>query len=138
MRPGRSRKWWKGSGRLEFRQGQAQTGWLNTLAAAVKFIGSLESRRPSPTVTGNVAHGKTLYASCAACHGAKGEGNRTLQAPALAERSDWYLVTQLANYQKGLRGTDARDTYGAQMRAIISTLPDEKAIVDVVAYINTL
>jgi len=26
----------------------------------------------------------------------------------------------------------------AQMRAIISTLPDEKAIVDVVAYINTL
>ena len=27
---------------------------------------------------------------------------------------------------------------GAQMRAIISTLPDEKAIVDVVAYINTL
>jgi len=117
-------------------------GWRvkneNTLDAVVKFIGSLESRRPAPTVAGDVAHGKTLYAACAACHGAKGEGNRTLQAPALAERSDWYLVTQLANYQKGLRGTDARDTYGAQMRAIISTLPDEKAIVDVVAYINTL
>ena len=28
--------------------------------------------------------------------------------------------------------------YGAQMRAIVSTLPDEKAIADVVAYINTL
>jgi uncharacterized repeat protein (TIGR01451 family) len=29
--------WWKGSGRLEYRDGQGQTGWLNTLAAAVKI-----------------------------------------------------------------------------------------------------
>lgn len=108
------------------------------LEAVVKFIGTLESRRPAPTLKGDVARGKTLYASCAACHGAKAEGNASLQAPALAARSDWYLATQLANYQRGLRGVDARDTYGAQMRAIVSTLPDEKAIVDVVAYINTL
>ena len=117
-------------------------GWRvkteGSLEGAVKFIGTLESRRPAPTIMGDVAHGKTLYAGCVACHGAKGEGNPSVQAPALAARSDWYLATQLANYQKGLRGTDARDTYGAQMRAIISTLPDEKAIVDVVAYINTL
>jgi cytochrome c553 len=117
-------------------------GWRvkneGTLDAAVKFIGTLESKRPAPTVTGDVAHGKALYATCVACHGAKGEGNASLQAPALAARSDWYLVTQLSNYQKGLRGTDARDTFGAQMRAIVTTLPDEKAIVDVVAYINTL
>lgn len=117
-------------------------GWRvkteGTLEAAVKFIGTLESARPAPTVSGDVAHGKTLYTTCVACHGAKGEGNQTLQAPALAARSDWYLVTQLVNYQKGLRGADARDTLGAQMRAIVSTLPDQKAIVDVVAYINTL
>ncbi len=106
--------------------------------AAVQFIGKLESKRPAPTVTGDVAHGKKLYANCASCHGAKGEGNATLNSPALAARSDWYLVTQLVNYQKGLRGADERDTYGAQMRAIVATLPDEKAITDVVAYINTL
>jgi len=110
----------------------------STLDAAVKFIGSLESKRPAPTVTGDVAHGKKLYENCASCHGAKGEGNATLNSPALAARSDWYLVTQLTNYQKGLRGTDERDTYGAQMRAIVATLPDAKAITDVVAYINTL
>jgi cytochrome c553 len=109
-----------------------------TLEGAVKFIGTLESRRPAPTVTGDVARGKTLYANCVACHGRKGEGSPAVQAPALASRSDWYLVTQLANYRQGLRGTDARDTYGAQMRAIVSTLPDDKAIVDIVAYINTL
>jgi cytochrome c553 len=106
--------------------------------AAVQFIGKLASKRPAPTVSGDVAQGKKLYANCASCHGAKGEGNATLQSPALAARSDWYLVTQLANYQKGLRGADERDTYGAQMRAIVATLPDAKAITDVVAYINTL
>jgi cytochrome c553 len=109
-----------------------------TLDAAVQFIGKLDSKRPAPTITGDVAHGKKLYENCASCHGAKGEGNAALNSPALAARSDCYLVTQLVNYQKGLRGADERDTYGAQMRAIVTTLPDEKAITDVVAYINTL
>jgi cytochrome c553 len=109
-----------------------------TLDAAVQFIGKLESKRPAPTVTGDVARGRKLYENCASCHGMKGEGNATLHSPALAARSDWYLVAQLSNYQKGLRGADERDTYGAQMRAIVATLPDEKAITDVVAYINTL
>jgi cytochrome c553 len=108
------------------------------LQAAVNFISSLESKRPAPTVTGDVAAGKQWYQACAACHGAKGEGNATLQAPALSARSDWYLVTQLRNYKQGLRGADARDTLGAQMRAVSSSLPDDKAITDVVAYINTL
>ncbi len=109
-----------------------------TLDSAVQFITALESKRPAPTVRGDVALGKKLYGTCAVCHGAKGEGNATLQAPALAARSDWYLVTQLRNYQRGLRGADERDTFGAQMRAIATTLPDDKAVTDVVAYINTL
>jgi len=109
-----------------------------TLAAAVDYIGTLKSKRPAPTVSGDVARGKTLYTNCARCHGAKGEGNQTLNAPALAARSDWYMVAQLTNYRKGVRGADERDVYGAQMRAIVATLPDEKAITDVVAYINTL
>ena len=106
--------------------------------AAVQFIATLESKRPAATVTGDVAHGRELYKNCVSCHGAKGEGNASLNSPALAARSDWYLVTQLTNFQKGLRGADERDTYGAQMRAIVTTLPDDKAITDVVAYINTL
>jgi cytochrome c553 len=59
-------------------------------------------------------------------------------APALADRTDWYLVTQLRNYKAGLRGSDQRDTNGAQMRALAQTLPDTQAIDDVVTYINTL
>ncbi len=106
--------------------------------AAVQFIGGLDSKRPVPTVSGDVAHGKALYAACAGCHGKKGEGKEALQAPALAARSDWYLATQLTNYRKGLRGADERDVYGAQMRAVAATLPADKDVNDVVAYINTL
>jgi cytochrome c553 len=109
-----------------------------SLQAAVAFIGTLESSKPASTVTGDIAHGKKLYATCASCHGAKAEGNAQLQAPALAARSDWYLVTQLRSYKLGLRGADPRDTYGAPMRAIAATLEDDQAINDVVAYINTL
>jgi cytochrome c oxidase subunit 2 len=108
------------------------------LADAVSFVGGLPPAKPMATVAGDSKHGKQLYAACGSCHGAKAEGNAQLQAPALAARSDWYLVTQLKNFRDGLRGTDDRDTYGAQMRAVIASLPDEKAITDVVAYINTL
>jgi cytochrome c oxidase subunit 2 len=108
------------------------------LDSAVQFIGTLQSKRPTPTLSGDVAKGKTLYTACAACHGAKGQGNATLQSPALAARSDWYLVTQLNNFKSGTRGADEHDAYGAQMRAMTATLTDDKAVNDVVAYINTL
>jgi len=108
------------------------------LDAAVQFIGSLQAKRPAATVKGDATHGKQLYAACSACHGAKGEGSAAQQAPALAARSDWYLVTQLQNFRGGLRGADPRDSYGAQMRGVTAMLPDDKAIDDVVAYINTL
>ena len=110
----------------------------NVLKGAVAFIGTLESRKPAPTVTGNIARGRQIYQTCVACHGAKGEGNATLQTPALAARSDWYLVTQLRNFKLKLRGADERDTLGAQMAAIGATIPDDQAIIDVVSYINTL
>lgn len=108
------------------------------LDAAVQFIGTLDSRKPIATVRGDVQHGQVLYSACAGCHGAKGEGNAQAQAPALAARSDWYLVTQLNNYRSGVRGADARDALGAQMRAVAGTLADDQAVSDVVAYINTL
>ncbi len=96
-----------------------------TLADAVRFIGALESKAPAHTVRGDAQRGKALYAACAACHGAKGEGNATLHSPALARRSDWYLVAQLDSFRRGVRGADARDTHGAQMRAAVMALADD-------------
>jgi cytochrome c553 len=105
---------------------------------AIAYVTSFQAKAPPITVKGDAARGRSLYGTCESCHGAKGEGNQTLGAPALASRTDWYLATQLQNFKAGLRGTDPRDTTGAQMRAIATTLPDTRAIDDVVAYINTL
>ena len=48
---------------------------------------------------GDPAKGKALYATCASCHGANGEGNQALNAPAIAGQQEWYLTRQLKNYQ---------------------------------------
>jgi len=109
-----------------------------TVAKAVAYITSFEPKAPPVTVTGDANHGRQLYATCEACHGARAEGNRALNAPALSARTDWYLVTQMKNYRNGVRGGGEQDTFGTQMRAIAATLPDDQAINDVVAYINTL
>lgn len=90
------------------------------------------------TITGDATRGRTLYETCIACHGSAAEGNEALGAPALAGQNDFYLVNQLINFKQGYRGYDRRDRYGAQMRAIAETIPDESAIQDLVAYINTL
>lgn len=85
-----------------------------------------------------VADGKSLYASCAACHGQRAEGNPALGAPALAGLQDWYLKSQLEAYALGRRGYAANDTYGAQMRAMAKTLPGAAERMAVSAYIAKL
>lgn len=92
----------------------------------------------TPTITGDTASGAKLYATCASCHGANAEGNEALGAPALAGRSDWYLVRQLERFANGQRGAHPDDTTGQQMRAMMATLPDAASQRNVVAYINTL
>jgi cytochrome c553 len=106
--------------------------------AVALYVGTFTPKAPPKTVSGDVKHGRQLYTSCAACHGPKGEGNSALHAPALAGQTDWYLVTELQDFQAGLRGLSPQDDSGTQMRAAASALADESAIKDVVAYINTL
>lgn len=81
---------------------------------------------------------KTLFTSCAACHGQRGEGNAALGAPAIAGMQDWYLKSQLEAFALGRRGYKAGDTYGAQMRAAVKTLPSAAERAAVAAYIARL
>lgn len=106
----------------------------------VAYIASVPVRTVTieHTVDGNSRRGKSLYASCGACHGSEGQGSEVLNAPALAGQSDWYMVRQLAKYRAGSRGYHADDTSGAQMRAATAVLTSDQDINDVVAYINTL
>jgi cytochrome c553 len=107
---------------------------------AVAFVTALPVRTQTieHTVTGDADRGRTLFATCSACHGTEGQGNKMLSAPGLAGQSDWYLVRQLEQYRAGARGYDPADTAGAQMRASVNVLASEEDIQDVVAFINTL
>lgn len=92
----------------------------------------------SAQAEGNADNGKNFYAPCVACHGALGEGNPALNAPALAGQDSTYLTRQIEQFRTGTRGADPADTYGAQMRSMAGTLPDAAAVADVVAHIGTL
>ncbi len=104
----------------------------------VAYIATLTAPVPPVTVKGDVAAGKQLYATCAACHGPKAEGNLALNAPRLADQDDWYLVRQLQNYKSGLRGSNPKDAYGMQMKPMAAMLANDQAINNVVAYISSL
>jgi len=102
------------------------------------YVSTLKSPASPPTIKGDAAAGKAAYAICASCHGANGEGNKALNAPAIAGQNDWYIVRQLYNFKNGIRGADPKDSYGQQMRPMAMTLPNEAAINNIAAYISTL
>ncbi|HET7204768.1 MAG TPA: c-type cytochrome [Steroidobacteraceae bacterium] len=85
------------------------------------------------------ATGQQLYASCAACHGPRGEGNPALGAPAIAGQYESYLRRQLENFRAGVRGAHKADVYGAQMRAAtVAVLRGDRDLAAIAKYVATL
>ena len=87
---------------------------------------------------GDPVAGKKTFAVCATCHGQNGEGIKTLNTPAIASLPAWYVRRQLHNFKSGIRGTNAKDVYGMQMKPMAMTLTTDKAIDDVAAYIASM
>jgi cytochrome c oxidase subunit 2 len=109
------------------------------LSDVALYVTSLEGPRPPATLTGDAEAGKTVYTNvCVVCHGEDAKGMPQFRSPALAGQSDWYVEKQVHKFRDGLRAYDPQDEAGLQMKAIISAIPDEKAIRDVTAYIATL
>jgi cytochrome c oxidase subunit 2 len=104
----------------------------------IAYIQTLPDTNAAQTITGDAANGRRLYISCAACHGADGQGVWSTSGPRLAGMSDWYLVRALQNYKDGIRGTHQGDNNGHQMTMMAGSLVTDENINDVVAYINTL
>jgi cytochrome c553 len=108
--------------------------------AVAAYVASLPPAHPEPTLEGgDAARGKVLFTPCVACHGPEAAGNEQLGAPPLTRASDWYLLTQLRNFQAGVRGGDpvANESAG-RMRPMAILLTDEQAMKDVLAHIMTL
>ena len=61
-------------------------------------------------VAGDVEAGKALFATCTACHGEQGQGNKELGAPKLAGQGGWYLAQQLQSFKQGVRGSHENDS----------------------------
>ena len=113
--------------------------WLSgdaDIAAVSAYVASLS---PALVVTldGDAARGAATYALCSACHGADGSGNQAMNSPSLIRTSDWYQLTQLENFKKGVRGGPA-DPQGALMRGFATMLADDQAMKDVIAHVMTL
>jgi cytochrome c oxidase subunit 2 len=106
----------------------------------IAYFDTLKPEVLPQTVQGGVAaKGKTSYEVCAACHGDDGKGIEELSAPRVAGIPDWYLLRQIQNFDKGIRGTHQDDIFGRQMGVIQKLLlKDDQSIKDVIAYINTL
>lgn len=104
----------------------------------VAYIGTLPDRPAPTTVAGDGRKGAALYQTCAGCHGNSGQGIQAMDAPRLANMSDWYLVRQLTNFRDGIRGSHHQDFYGRQMVLIGGALGDARSINDLVAHIDGL
>lgn len=106
----------------------------------IAYIKTLPSPKIEPTFEGgDAAAGKAYYNMiCGACHGSGAVGIESLNSPRLVGMQDWYLSRQLNNFRKGIRGTTEGDTYGAQMHQIAVSIPDDKTVKDLVAYVNSL
>jgi cytochrome c553 len=115
--------------------------WLKTpedIKSVAAYVATLPKVKDVTLTGGDPAKGAALYAPCSGCHGLNGEGMQAVGAPPLAHTSDWYLHTQIKNYQAGIRGSDPRDVGGAAMRPMSLVLTDEQAIKDVLAHVATL
>ena len=116
--------------------------WLasdSDLKAVASYVASLPPTNPEATITGgNLDNGKEIYATCAACHGEKGEGNQTTNSPPLAGASDWYTTSTLERFKSRVRGSNPDNPNEMMMQGMSMMLTDEQAIKDVIAYISTL
>lgn len=100
------------------------------------YIGSLPVVASAPTVEFDQRNGANQYnAACGACHGGQAQGNTALNAPRLAGLDAAYLERQYDNFGAGLRGYDAQDRYGRQMKMMATMLATAKDRHDVIGFI---
>ncbi len=107
---------------------ESYNNWLNSQMTYAEL---------NAQAVGNPQVGQALYAVCAACHGANGEGNEALNAPRLSGLEPWYIKRQINYYKTGVRGGE-NDVIGMTMSPMAAVLADDAAINNVAAYIETL
>lgn len=88
--------------------------------------------------TADQVAGDEIYDTCVPCHGAKGEGNKSIQTPPIAGLPEWYVVEQLTKFKGAMRGYHPDDPEGHKMRPMARTLTSETQIAKVAKYVAGL
>jgi hypothetical protein len=102
------------------------------------FVDTLPAETSPASFRGDARRGRVLYsAHCAACHGQNAEGKPSLGAPSLRQQDETYLWAQLEHFAAGIRGSNAADAGGMQMRAALKNMPGQQSIKDVLAFIKS-
>ena len=99
--------------------------------------GSIASQPGPMTASLSGSSGATIWqGQCSACHGAAGEGNPALGAPALTQLSAEYLARQLRHFINGVRGAHPDDAAGERMALSVANL-DEADVAGLATLIAT-
>jgi cytochrome c553 len=107
------------------------------VAKVATHVATLPKTIVAAPARGDLHNGNNLYhGKCGACHGGAAEGNPALKAPRLAGLDAAYIKRQFAYFRDGVRGTDSQDVPGRQMALMARTLPTERDLDDVIAFIH--
>ncbi len=109
--------------------------------ATLEQVAAFAEALPRPPQTEHRLHREIPagFAACAGCHGPQGEGNEALGAPPIAGQPAWYLARQLMAFRSGRRGLQPGDLSGLQMRAGMTSLPENpQDFRDLVTFISEL
>jgi cytochrome c oxidase subunit 2 len=113
---------------------RAATAWV-ALVVAVLPLAAAGCGGPSAEET---ARARAAFQTCAACHGAEGQGDREVGAPNLAGLPAWYVVGQLRKFQIGHRAYVPEDTVGRRMATAAQTLTSADDAVAVGRWLESL
>ena len=99
--------------------------------------GSIASQPGPMTASLSGSPGAAIWqGQCSACHGAAGEGNPALGAPAITQLSAEYLARQLRHFINGVRGAHPDDAAGKRMALSVANL-DEADVAGLATLIAT-
>jgi cytochrome c553 len=108
------------------------------VAKVASYVASLPKTVNASPARGNLHNGNNLYqGKCGACHGGTAEGNPALKSPRLAGLDAPYIKRQFAHFRDGVRGSDLQDTPGRQMAMMAKTVPTDRDLDDIIAFIHS-
>ncbi|MBW2314525.1 MAG: cytochrome c [Deltaproteobacteria bacterium] len=111
---------------------------LAALALVVAAPAGADGAADGGIAVGNVERGETLFHLCTQCHGAEGQGNPDIEAPAIAGLPGWYVLSTIQKFKSGGRGMHPEDYAGMRMRPMSLTLRNDDDVTHVAAYVAGL